>query len=138
MTPVRSNEINLAFSGWRDWYPVLNQNGTIASTITVARYMLLGRTCFYSAILQVVGTGSAGSIISIRNFPYPALLNNMVIGSFWYLRNTVQYYSGAVTWYSAGQGAALVDTGYLGNVTSFAVVSPNIVTIGGAYEVGAI
>jgi hypothetical protein len=109
---------------WADWTPTVTQSGSVAVTVTEAKYCLVGNICHIYARLVVTGSGTAANKISIGGQPAAArtTVTNLCIGSFWiWDASTGLHYSGglfapsATEWRMPGWGLA-DGWGYAPNV----------------------
>jgi len=62
-----SNEFAPLFAAWTTYTPQIDQGATtnIAKTVTYARYLKIGRLAIVQARLDISGTGTAGSAVTI-------------------------------------------------------------------------
>lgn len=58
---------------WTDWTPTVTQSGSVAVTVTEAKYCIIGAVCHIYALLTVTGTGTSGFTIVVQNLPFSIL-----------------------------------------------------------------
>ena len=57
---------------WQPWTPTVTQGGSVACTVTEARYCLIGKVCHCYAHLAITGAGTIDNVIRVANLPVAA------------------------------------------------------------------
>ena len=123
---------------WVDWTPTVDQNGAVAVTVTLARYMILGDLAVVQAYLAVTGAGNAGTAISIQGQPTAIQSANNAVhigvgrvddtGTASYVG--ALYATGATDW----RIRAHLETANIGADPSFALANGDYIWLQAAYE----
>ena len=123
---VRDNSLEFAplFAAWTAYTPQIDQGVTtnIAKTVTYSRYLKIGRLAIIQARLDVTGTGTAGSSVTISlpsAFTFVASSGSFGFGKI-FDSSAVAAYS--VSWFL--NGGVLVATGDWSGSTGWGA-SPN-------------
>jgi hypothetical protein len=129
-------------AAWTTWTPTLTQDTTVTKTVTLARYVQVGKTVHFVCVLAVTGTGSAGDEITIT-LPVTAAWSGSSIPGSGYLYDDsigVNHHgnpflkSTTTVGLHPAQGSA-VGLGLLGLVLfTAALASGDTFTISGTYE----
>ena len=124
---VRDNSLEFAplFAAWTAYTPQIDQGVTtnIAKTVTYSRYLKIGRLAIIQARLDVTGTGTSGSPVSITlpsAFTFVANTGSLGCGKIFDSSTGTSY---AVSWFISG--GVLVATGDWSGSQSWGVL-PNL------------
>jgi hypothetical protein len=125
---------------WQDWTPTVTQSGSVAVTVTYARYTLVGNLVVGVGRLAVTGSGSAGNNIIIGGQPTAIQHGNThgglsMIGGGAVHDSGTAYYHGALMSVGATDWRILGHAdGYIGGNPSFALANGDTISFQAAYE----
>jgi hypothetical protein len=125
------------FGAWTSWTPTVSQTGARTITNQQSRFLQVGKLVNLYAGVTITNAGSAGDTIVISLPVAPALPNNGLLGSFWYVRTTGIRYVGSAIWSSVLQLAFLqseATAGALGGAPSFATANGDLLSVQFTYE----
>lgn len=81
--PVTINGVDVStlLGQWTDHTPTITQSGSVTKTTTYSRAVKIGRTVIWSFLLNVTGSGTGGSTVTLST-PYTAAqAGNMTVGA---------------------------------------------------------
>lgn len=55
--------------GWQDWTPTVTQSGAVSNTVLYAKYLVMGPITFFTAAIDITGSGTGGNAIVIGGQP---------------------------------------------------------------------
>jgi hypothetical protein len=123
---------------WVTFAPTLNQGGAVATTITWARYAIIGKLAVVQMILTAAAAGGAGNI-TITGLPAAitaAIASNALpVGTFYY--SGAANRSGVVIQTTTTSLAFFVDNsaGYLGGAPAATLAIGHVVSVNAAWEI---
>ncbi len=132
-------QVLLATSAWQDWTPTVYQAANIASTVTEAKYCIVGKVCHIYASILIDAVGTTGNLIAITGVPAAAspALNTLVssLGNFMYIG--AAYHVGSVQRNSASSFKFYCEaaTGAMGVDPAFAVAATDSIAFSATYRV---
>lgn len=134
-------ETALATDSWVDWTPTVTQTGSVALTITYAKYKIVNKICHVMANLVMTGSGTGGTVISVGG--QPAAIQGFYAGSLVpigtgiILDNGTAYYQGALVVPGAADWRMIAHGlgDYIGAAPSFALANTDIVSLVATYRV---
>lgn len=121
---------------WTSWTPTVSQPSSVTNTNTYSRYVRIGRTIHFVCRLDITGTGTSGSEITVSLPVTAAAGGGLVVGSGIVVDNGTAFYVGVAVTASGTtmQIATYGNVGYVGANPSFALASGDIVHVYGTYE----
>jgi hypothetical protein len=129
----------MRFISWRNWTPTITQSGSVAVTVTRARYCIVERIATVQFKLSVTGSGTAGNGIVIGGQPTEMLsaATEVTIGTALILDAGTAYYQGSVRVVGTNnwQAFAHLEAGAIGADPSFALAAGDVIFFHGSYEV---
>ena len=124
---------------WVDWTPTVDQDGAVAVTVTVGRYMILGDLAVVQCDLDVTAAGTAGNAIIIQGQPtaiQSANHGSIVLGIATVNDAGTAAYVGALISNGATEWRirAHNTTGSVGVDPNFALANGDAIRLSAAYE----
>jgi hypothetical protein len=128
-----------AYTDWTNWTPTITQGGSVAITITEAKYCFIGKVCHIYGYLTVTGSGIGGNVIVIGGQPtavQPAR-TNIPIGTAYLIDAGVGYYMGNVIDVSATGWQIMVGStnSVAGVIPNYALANGDLIMFSATYRV---
>lgn len=131
---------NFISPGWTAYTPTLTQSGTVTKTVTVARYLQIGKLVIVYVRLDVTGAGTTNNTITVST-PATGVSTGYICGSGEVIDAsgaTVTYpamvYTNTTTTFSFGRTDQSAFVSRIGVDPNFALASGDVITFTATYE----
>lgn len=132
-----------ASSGWTSFTPTLTQSSAVTKTVTYAKYEKIGRFVAMVVRLDVTGTGTANSAVTVSPPFTAAAANDIPLGTgYIYDASSGSPFAPAIVSFSTTTALHFIDTtasasvylGQTGTIFSSALASGDVISISALYE----
>lgn len=133
---MREISAGVPISGWVTFTPGLYQGGVVASTISYARYCVIGKLLIAQARLSATAAGTATNSIQITGLPIARVTTTTMSGEFQVYTGT--HYIGAAEVGGGGTSAVGIisgNTNAIGITPAITLSSGHILTALIIYEI---